>query len=105
MSNLICHVKNCDGGTLVRAGTLKESAHGSLYTPHNFQMKITLWVVCRHCPFAIVEDDELVEIFKDLNNKVVVPSRSTVSQDVVEIFQMSRKHVANMLKVRAACTH
>lgn len=63
-------------------------------------MKLALWVSRRHRPFAIVEDDELVDIFKDLNNRVEVPSRSTVSRDVKEIFDVSRKQVAAMLKVR-----
>jgi alpha-amylase/alpha-mannosidase (GH57 family) len=64
-------------------------------------MKIAIWVARRHRPFTIVEDDELIDIFMDLNNKVEVPSRSTVSRDVKEIFDMSRKRVANILKVWA----
>jgi predicted oxidoreductase len=64
-------------------------------------MKITIWVACRHRPFAIIEDDELVDIFKDLNNKVEVPSHFTVSRDVKEIFEMSRKQVAAILKVHS----
>jgi hypothetical protein len=62
-------------------------------------MKIALWVSRRHRPFAIVEDDELIDIFMDLNNKVEVPSESTVSRDVKEIFQISRVRVAQMLQV------
>ena len=54
-----------------------------------------------HRPFAIVEDDELIDIFMDLNNRVEVPSRFTVSRDVKEIFEMSRVKVAAILKVRA----
>jgi hypothetical protein len=42
-------------------------------------MKLALWVARRHRPFTIVEDKELVDIFMDLNNKVEVPSRFTVS--------------------------
>jgi predicted oxidoreductase len=64
-------------------------------------MKIAIWVARRHRPFAIIEDDELVDIFKDLNNKVEVPSRFTVSRDVKEIFEMSRKQVAAILKVHS----
>ena len=63
-------------------------------------MKLALWVACQYRPFVIVKDAELVDIFKDLNNKVEVPSCSTVSWDVKEIFDMSRKRVAAMLKVR-----
>ena len=62
-------------------------------------MKITLWVACRHCPFAIVEDDELINIFMDLNNKVEVLSQFTLSQDVKETFEFSRIKVAEILKV------
>ena len=62
-------------------------------------MKIAIWVACRHRPFAIVDNDELVDIFMDLNNKVQVPSSITVSRDVKEIFGMSRKRVADILKV------
>jgi hypothetical protein len=62
-------------------------------------MKIALWVARRNRPFAIVEDSELLDIFYDLNSKVVTPSRYTVSRDVTEIFQMSRIKVAEILKV------
>lgn len=63
-------------------------------------MKIALWIARRHRPFAIIEDSELVDIFTDLNSKVEVPSRFTVSRDVQEIFFMSRVRVSEMLKVR-----
>ena len=84
---------------MVGSGSLTAFAQGSTYTPHKFRMKIAIWVARWHRPFAIVEDDELVDIFKDLNNKVEVPSRFTVSRDVKEIFEMSRKQVAAILKV------
>jgi hypothetical protein len=66
-------------------------------------MKIARWVSRRHRPFAIIEDDELIDLFRDLYNKVEVPSQSTVSRDVKEIFQMSRVRVAQMLQVRSLC--
>jgi hypothetical protein len=62
-------------------------------------MKLALWVARRHRPFAIVEDEELVAIFKELNNKVEVPSQRTVSRDVKEIFDISRAKVAEILQV------
>jgi hypothetical protein len=71
-------------------------------------MKVALWVVRRNRPFAIVEDQELLDIFHDLNNKCVTPSASTVSCDVKEIFHMTRVKVAGRLQVsftmsRVAC--
>jgi hypothetical protein len=62
-------------------------------------MKIALWVAQRHCPFVIVEDLELLNLFKDLNNKVSVPSTMTVSRDVQEIFQVSQTKVSLLLQV------
>jgi hypothetical protein len=103
-SNLVRHVKSCDGGmTASGSGSITAFAQGSTYTPQKFRMKIALWVSRRHRPFAIVEDDELVDIFTDLNNKVEVPSRFTVSRDVKEIFAMSRVKVSEMLKACVSC--
>lgn len=101
-SNLVRHVKACDGGMIgTGSGSITAFAQGSTYTPHKLRMKLAIWVARRHRPFAIVEDDELRDIFTDLNNKVEVPSRFTVSRDVKEIFDMSRVKVAAILKVRA----
>jgi hypothetical protein len=63
-------------------------------------MKLTIWVVRCHQPFAIVKDDELIDIFMGLNSEVEVPSRFTVSWDVKEIFDLSHIKVAAILKVR-----
>jgi hypothetical protein len=62
-------------------------------------MKLALWVARRHRPFAIVEDEELIDVFKELNNKVEVPSQRTVSRDVKEIFYISRAKVSEILQV------
>ena len=99
MSNLKRHVHECDHLPPPGSGDITSFAHGSSYTPQKHQMKIALWVVRRNRPFAIVEDPELLDIFTDLNNKVVTPSRYTVSRDVKEIFQISRVKVAEILKV------
>jgi hypothetical protein len=96
---LVQHAKAC-GGEISTTGSSSITAfvQGSTYNPHKFRMKIAIWVSCRHRPFTIIEDDELIDIFMDLNNKVEVPSRFTVSRDVKEIFDMSRKKVVEMLK-------
>jgi hypothetical protein len=99
MSNLVRHAKSCTGITATSSGSIAAFAQGSTYAPHKFWMKIALWVARRNCPFAIVKDNELVEIFTDLNNKVEVPSQFTVSRDVKEIFELSWIKVAEILKV------
>lgn len=73
-------------------------AQGSTYNAATHRMNIALWVARRHRPFSIVEDPELLEIFRDLNNKVVTPSASTVSRDVKELFLLSRNTVAQRLQ-------
>lgn len=63
-------------------------------------MKLALWIVRRHRPFSIVADPELIEILTDLNNKVIVPSPTTLSRDVREFFVISRLKVGSILQVR-----
>ena len=62
-------------------------------------MKLALWVAQCHCPYAIVSDPELIDILTDLNIKVTVPSPSTVSRDVREIYAMSQKSIVAILQV------
>jgi len=74
-------------------------ASGSTYTPSNHRMKIALWVSKHNRPFAIVEDEELRDIFTNLNPNCVTPSGQSVSRDVKEIFGISRKEVGMLLRV------
>jgi hypothetical protein len=74
-------------------------AYGSTYSAPKLRMKLSLWVVRRHRLFAIVADPEFIEILTDLNNKVTVPSPTTLSRDVREFFTMSRLKVASILQV------
>jgi hypothetical protein len=98
-SNLVHHVHDCDKTAPPGSGSIVAFAQGSTYTPHKLWMKIALWVACRHRPFNIIEDPELIDILTDLNSKVVTPSQYTVSRDVKEIFEMSRGKVSEILKV------
>jgi hypothetical protein len=74
-------------------------AYGSTYSAPKFRIKLALWAVQCHRPFAIIADPEFIEILTDLNNKIIVPSPSTLSRDVKEIFSMSRLKVASILQV------
>jgi hypothetical protein len=99
-SNLIHHTDNCDPLTVAGSGSIKAFAQGSTYHPAKHQMQIALWVARHHHPFSIVQDEELLDIFHDLNSQCVTPSRVTVSRDVKEIFKLSRAKVAAILQVR-----
>src|ERR1700733_3125815 len=90
-SNLIRHVDRCQPADSAEARAIAGFAHGSMYNPATHRMKIALWVVCHHRLFAIVEDEYLLEIFHDLNNKCITPSAGTVSRDVKEIFMLTQK--------------
>jgi len=98
-SNLVRHADKCTPGATTVTASITAFAHGSSYSYPKFQLKLALWVARRHRPFAIVEDEELIDIFMDLNNKVEVPSQQTLSRDVKEIFQISRTRVAEILQV------
>lgn len=64
-----------------------------------------LWCARRHRPYAIVEDPELVAIFQMLYSKVELPSRFSISRDVLEMFAIARRHLRSILIVRdVVCT-
>ncbi|KIJ39995.1 hypothetical protein M422DRAFT_174391 [Sphaerobolus stellatus SS14] len=58
---------------------------------------LVLWVARWHRPFKIVEDPELIGIFKMLYSKVMTPSRFMVARDVDEIFTTMKAHVKQYL--------
>jgi hypothetical protein len=87
------------------AGSIKIFAYGSTYDPVKHHVKIALWVARHHHPFSIVQDEELLDIFRDLNHKCITPSQVTVSRDVQEIFKMSQVKVANILQVCSCTTY
>jgi hypothetical protein len=74
-------------------------AQGSKYNEATHRMKIALWVARRNRPFSIVEDEELLDIFKDLNSNCITPLRKTVAQDIREIFTISRQNIGKILRV------
>lgn len=80
-------------------------AQGSTYNAATHRMKIALWIARRHRPFSIVEDPELLDIFRDLNSRVVTPSASTVSRDVKELFLLSRNTVGQRLQAYPGKLH
>lgn len=98
-SNLIRHADTCDPATAVGSSSIEAYSHGSSYHPAKHRMKIALWIARHHRPFSVVQDEELLEIFHDLNSQCVTPSRVTVSRDVKDIFKLSRAKVAALLQV------
>lgn len=66
---------------------------------------LAVWIARRHRPFAIVEDPELRAIFHMLFDKVEIPSRSTVSRDVREVFAATRKQIRSLLRAYPGRLH
>ena len=99
-SNLNRHVKSCDEKATPSGQTITDFAHSSTYSKAEFRYLISLWVTQCHRPFAIVEDPPLLRIFRMLYAKVDVPSATTVSRDVKEIYQVSKVNVGKILQVR-----
>jgi hypothetical protein len=98
-SNLVCHADKCTPSATTATASIATFAHGSTYSYPRFQMKLVLWVVWCHWLFSLVKDEELINIFMDLNNKVEVPSQKTVSHDVKDIFNISHTKVTELLQV------
>ena len=98
-SNLLRHVQGCGGETGSESlKNITAFAHGSRYTPARLRYKLALWITRRHRPFSIVEDPELIGIFQDFNNKVMIPSCQTLTRDIHDIFEITRKSLAGQLQ-------
>ena len=74
-------------------------AHGSTYSKARMRYLLGMWVSRRSRPYIIVQDPELLEIFKMLYAKVEVPHPTTLSRDVKEMFIISRKYIFSLLQV------
>lgn len=100
-SNLGRHVTACTKGSTPPAGqqSINTFAQGSTYTPAKFRYKLAVWIARRHCPYAIVQDEEFLELLRMLNSKVEVPHPTTVSRDIREIFTFSRTSIRKILQV------
>lgn len=103
-TNLLRHVKSCDGQVVDESKSIARYAHGSSYSKAELRYLISLWVVQCHRPFAIIKDPPLQRIFKMLYAKVETPSEHTISRDVKEIHAISKVHVGKYLQVRL-CFH
>jgi hypothetical protein len=99
MLNLKCHVSHCDGQLAPPGGCINKFAHGSTYNKAKFCYLATLWVSQCHRLFTIVKDHPLNHMFWILYAKVDVPSASTISRDVKEVFEITKNNVGMVLQV------
>ena len=99
MTNLLRHVEACTGKKAPDDQTIEKFAQGSTYTPGTFRFLVTRWVTECHRPFKIVEDPPLQEMLRMLYSRVEIPSDTTVSRDVREVYKISQSQVAKILQV------
>lgn len=78
---------------------INDFAHGSTYSKARMRYLLAVWVVRRHRPYTIIQDDELLAIFRMLYSRVEVPHPTTLSKDVKEMFVIAQKNVAKELQV------
>ncbi|KAF8589235.1 hypothetical protein K439DRAFT_1612952 [Ramaria rubella] len=61
-SNLVMHKTCCAPDEATSVSTIKSFAHGSTYMYGQMRYLLVLWVACHHRPYAIVHDEELLDI-------------------------------------------
>ncbi len=104
-TNLNKHVDKCDPPVASGNKSIAQYAAGSTYNKAEFRYLTTVWIARCHRPFAIIEDEPLQDMFKMLYAKVEVPSASTVSRDVKEVWAISKKEVASFLQQLKCAIH
>jgi hypothetical protein len=99
-TNLVRHVKSCEGQVVDPSKSIANYAQGSTYNKAELRYLVSRWVFECHRPFAIIDDAPLQSILKMLYAKVETPSQTTLSRDVKEIHGISKVHVGRYLQVR-----
>ena len=101
-SNLLKHISTCDLTKAHKTETITAYANGHTYNPAQMCIMCYLlakWVSRQFQPFAIVEDPELIAIFQMLYGHAQIPSGSTVSGGMKEIFELTKISVKKLLQV------
>ena len=97
-SNLKRHVERCEGLTAsAEASVLTQFASGCNYKPARHRARLVIWIARRRRPFAIVADQELLDIFADLHAPCKTPSQSTISRDIKDAHALVRATVIKKL--------
>ena len=102
-TNLLRHVEACTRKKAPDDQTIEKFAQGSTYTPGAFRFLITRWVTECHRPFKIVEDPPFQDMIRMLYSRAEIPSDTTVSRDVREVYKISQPQVAKILQVGILC--
>ena len=84
-TNLICHVKSCEGQVVNLSNSIANYMQGSTYNKAKFRYLISCWVFECHQPFSIINDEPLQRMLKMLYVKVETPSQTMLLWDVKEI--------------------
>ncbi|EAU88297.2 hypothetical protein CC1G_12541 [Coprinopsis cinerea okayama7 len=73
-SNVSKHANNCLPCIDAQTGAMTLFAQGSTYHLAKTRVKTAIWMARRNCPFAMIEDPELVDIVQDFNSEVKLRS-------------------------------
>ncbi|KZT31094.1 hypothetical protein SISSUDRAFT_995525, partial [Sistotremastrum suecicum HHB10207 ss-3] len=96
-SNLNSHVKKCEPTATAESRRMEGFAAGSSYRRERMRWMVVQWVAKKNRPLAIIEDEELEDIFRMLYASVHIPCRQTISIDLKNLYDMTRNHIKIIL--------
>ncbi|KAF9012282.1 hypothetical protein BDZ89DRAFT_1142884 [Hymenopellis radicata] len=101
-SNLLNHVKTCEASAASKKGQpIQPKITDKIprtFRKGMYRFKLLRWVTRRHRPDAIIEDDELIDVFTYLNPDAKPTSRQTLRRDIHEAFKMTREELKKLLE-------
>lgn len=86
-TNLLRHVKLCEGQVVNASKSIASYAHGSMYSKAKLHYLISLWVFKCHWPFTIIDNEPLQRILRMLYAKVETPSVTTMSKKSIVLWK------------------
>ena len=97
--NMTRHIGKCVKKELPDNQKIISFAQGSTYSKGKLRFLLAMWISQCHRPYSIIEDGPLQDILKMLHAKVKIPSRKTLSRDVLETFNLAQQNVIQYLQV------
>ncbi len=99
MTNLKNHAERCDmKANSATSKQLKITDIASQYTEGEFWLLHTEWMTQSHRPTVMIEDEKLQQIYQLLNPQVKIHSDMTLSQDIQEVYEVSKEQLKELLK-------
>ncbi|KAK0452723.1 uncharacterized protein EV420DRAFT_1273616 [Desarmillaria tabescens] len=92
----------CNGEPPLQQSSLVPFVQGSTYTSGQLRLYEVEWAAKCHCPYRMFKDPPYWNIIHMFNPNIKMLSADTVTHDVKEVYQITKKQVVALLRIHVA---